>query len=89
MDEKIFEGGRYIISYPKGFCEDKKYTLIFFLHGAASRGDTTERLRINSCVHNLIKRQYERAMVIGSYKYKDAKIIQEAYDRAEKSNDDK
>ena len=45
MEEKIFEGLNYLISYPKGFQEDRKYPLVIFLHGAGSRGETTDRLQ--------------------------------------------
>ena len=38
MEEKICEGLKYLIYYPKGFQEDKKYSLILFLHGAGTRG---------------------------------------------------
>jgi predicted peptidase len=64
MEEKIFEGLTYLISYPEGFCEDKKYPLVIFLHGAGFRGDTTARLRTNSSMNNLMKRQTERGYVL-------------------------
>ena len=32
MEEKIFEGLTYLISYPKGFDEDKKHPLVILLH---------------------------------------------------------
>lgn len=64
MEEKIFEGLNYLISYPKGFQEDRKYPLVIFLHGAGTRGETTELLRNNKCVKNLIKRQDERGYIL-------------------------
>ena len=36
MEEKIFEGLTYLISYPKGFDKEKKYPLVILLHGAGS-----------------------------------------------------
>jgi len=64
MEEKIFEGLKYLISYPEGFREDKKYPLILFLHGAGTRGEMTERLRKNNCVLNLLKRQDARGYIL-------------------------
>ena len=39
-----FEGLNYLISYPKGFSEDKKYPLVIFLHGAGERGTDIEHV---------------------------------------------
>ncbi len=64
MEEKIFEELEYLISYPKGFQEDKKYPLVIFLHGAGTRGDDIERLQNNTSVLNLLKRQDERGYVL-------------------------
>lgn len=64
MEEKIFEGLKYLISYPKGFQEDKKYPLILFLHGAGTRGDSTELLQKNVSVLNLRKRQDARGYIL-------------------------
>ena len=62
MEEKIIEGLSYLISYPEGFQEDKKYPLVIFLHGAGFRKDT-ERLRKNASVKNFLKRQNARGYV--------------------------
>lgn len=64
MEEKIFEELKYLISYPKGFQEDKKYPLVIFLHGAGFRGETTERLKDNNCVKNFLKRQDARGYIL-------------------------
>ena len=64
MEERIFEGIKYLISYPKGFQEDKKYPLLIFLHGAGTRNETTDYLRKNTCVLNLLKRQDERGYIL-------------------------
>lgn len=64
MEEKVFQGLQYLISYPNGFREDEKYPLIIFLHGAGYRGKSTERLKENTCVEKLIKRQDERGYVV-------------------------
>lgn len=63
MEEKLFEGMKYLISYPEGFQEDKKYPLVIFLHGAGIRSETTERLRRKSCVNEILKRQNARGYV--------------------------
>ena len=47
MEEKVFEGMAYLISYPEGFQENKKYPLVIFLHGAGTRGDSIEKLKGN------------------------------------------
>ncbi len=48
MEEKEFEGMKYLISYPKEFQKEKQYPLIIFLHGAGARGETTETLKTGS-----------------------------------------
>ena len=55
---------KYLISYPDAFREDNRYPLILFLHGAGSRGDSTEKLKRNSSIQNLLKRQNERGYVL-------------------------
>ncbi len=64
MEDKVFEGLPYLISYPKGFREDQKYPLVIFLHGAGTRGETTERLHQNASMLNLQKRQDERGYIL-------------------------
>ncbi|MBQ7052307.1 MAG: phospholipase [Clostridia bacterium] len=64
MEERVFEGLEYLISYPKGFQEDKEYPLVIFLHGAGARGKTMERLRKTSSVQNLLKRQDTRGYIL-------------------------
>ena len=64
MEEKVFEGLKYLISYPEGFQEDKKYPLVIFLHGAGTREETTGHLRKNNCVLNLLSRQDARKYIL-------------------------
>lgn len=64
MEEKIFEGLKYLIAYPEDFQENKKYPLILFLHGAGTRYETTERLRKNSSFLSLRKRQDTRGYIL-------------------------
>ncbi len=64
MEVKVFEGLEYLISYPDGFQEDKKYPLVIFLHGAGTRGEEIDRLKRNACVQNLLKRQDARGYIL-------------------------
>ena len=64
MEEKIFEGLKYLIAYPEDFQEDKKYPLIIFLHGAGTRSGDTEILQKNACLTNLRKRQAARGYIL-------------------------
>ena len=64
MEERIFEEVKYLISYPDGFSEDKKYPLVVFLHGAGTRAETTEKLYKNTCLLNIQKRQTERGYIV-------------------------
>lgn len=64
MEEKILEGLTYLISYPEGFCKDKKHPLVILLHGAGSREETTESLRNHVCFKNLLVRQDERGYIL-------------------------
>ena len=63
MEEKFFEGLKYLISYPEGFREDQKYPLVIFLHGAGGRSENTDILRKNICLNNILKRQDARGYV--------------------------
>lgn len=63
MEEKIFGGLKYLISYPTDFSEDKKYPLIIILHGAGGRGKTTDKLRTGGNILNLKARQDERGYI--------------------------
>lgn len=64
MEEKIFDGLKYLISFPKGFREDQKYSLLIFLHGAGTRNDSTERLMRNANVRRLLERQDARGYIL-------------------------
>lgn len=44
---------KYLVSYPEGFDETKKYPLVVFLHGAGTRCDDLEVLKRNACFTNL------------------------------------
>ena len=39
IKEKNYGSINYVISFPEDYEKTKKYPLIFFLHGAGSRGD--------------------------------------------------
>ena len=64
MEEKIFEGLTYLISYPNGFDKEKKYPLVILLHGAGSREETTKSLRAHNCLKKFLERQDERGYVL-------------------------
>ncbi len=64
MEEKIFEGLKYLISYPKEFSEDKKYPLLIFLHGVGSRSEYTTKLQNNICLTKLRERQDARGYIV-------------------------
>lgn len=42
-----FEDMKYVIRYPDGYEKGEKYPVIFFLHGAGTRGEDLENLRNN------------------------------------------
>ena len=63
MEEKIFEGLKYLISYPKDFQEGQRYPLVIFLHGAGTCSENTEILRRNICLNNILKRQDARGFM--------------------------
>ena len=64
MEEKILKGLQYIVSYPDGFNEYKKYPLVIFLHGAGTRSETTDKLHKNSCFLNIKNRQNAREYIL-------------------------
>ena len=47
MDSLIFEGMKYLVRYPEGYCEGEKYPVILFLHGAGTRGNDIRMLEGN------------------------------------------
>ena len=64
MEEKNFDGLKYLISYPKDFREDQKYSLVLFLHGAGTRTEGTDILQRNSCYLKLSERQDARGYIL-------------------------
>lgn len=64
MEEKFFEGITYLISYPEGFCENKKCPLLIFLHGRGARSASTEKLHRYPSLSHLQKRQNERGYIL-------------------------
>ena len=47
MQQLSLNGLVYVIRYPKGFSNDKKYPVILFLHGAGTRGGDIAKLTEN------------------------------------------
>lgn len=64
MEEKIFDGMKYLISYPEGFQEDRKYPLVVFLHGAGARSENTDRLREHVCIPYILKHQNTKGFIL-------------------------
>ncbi len=64
MEEKFFDGMTYLISYPDGFREDKKYPLLIFMHGRGARTATTEKLHQYASLYHLQARQNERGYIL-------------------------
>lgn len=48
MQELTLGKLKYVIKYPENFSNDKKYPIIFFLHGAGTRGDNVNKLVRNA-----------------------------------------
>ncbi len=47
METKTLGNLTYLIDYPKGYDADNKYPIIYFLHGAGTRGTDTKALENN------------------------------------------
>lgn len=47
FEVNFFENLQYIIKYPDGYEENKKYPVIFFMHGSGSRGTDCYAMRKN------------------------------------------
>ena len=64
MEEKIFEGLTYLVSYPEGFSQDKKYPLVVYLHGRGCCIASTEKLHKTTSLAHLVARQNERGFIV-------------------------
>ena len=64
MEEKNFEGLKYLLLFPKDFQQDQTYPMVIFLHGAGTRGDSLERLGRNANVRRLQERQDARCYIL-------------------------
>ncbi len=56
MDELKFGKLTYLVKYPEGFSKTEKHPILIFLHGAGSRGTSSDALRGNpffKCTENL------------------------------------
>lgn len=47
MKHHQFRSLSYLIRYPQGYCADKQYPLLLFLHGAGTRGNDISMLQSN------------------------------------------
>lgn len=57
IEEKVFGGLKYLMSYPDNFYPEIRYPLVIFLHGAGTRSSDIEVLKRNDCFYNIKKRQ--------------------------------
>ena len=48
MKDGTFQGMQYILSYPENFNEGEKHPLLFFMHGAGTRGTQLSNLKGNA-----------------------------------------
>ncbi len=46
IERKVFNGLRYKVAYPNDFNENKKYPVLFFMHGAGERGEDLDIIDI-------------------------------------------
>ena len=46
-EERKFKDLKYLMIYPDGYVEGEKYPVVFYFHGAGSRGDTFDVLKEN------------------------------------------
>lgn len=47
MQELSFEGLRYLVRYPEGYVNGQRCPVLFFFHGAGTRGDDINKLKCN------------------------------------------
>ena len=59
MEDCQYNDLGYIISFPEGFDEGKKYPLVILLHGAGTRGRDIELLKRNPCTTRIQAHQYK------------------------------
>lgn len=63
MEKKEFLGIEYGIWKPQGYCETKKYPIIFYTHGAGSRGKDLSILEQNPIIKHLTLKQTNAIIV--------------------------
>lgn len=53
IETSVYQNLRYIVSYPERYDGESKYPVIFYTHGAGSRGDDLAQLNIDAIIrHN-------------------------------------
>ncbi len=55
MEVKVYQGLTYVVKYPSNYKAGQKYPVIFFMHGAGSRGTDVEVLKDNPYFKNIEK----------------------------------
>ena len=63
LEEKQNFGIRYVVWRPADFDKNKKYPIIFFTHGAGSRGDDLEIIKNHVSVKKILK-QAKNAIIV-------------------------
>lgn len=53
VEKKDFNGLRYKVAYPNGFNANKKYPVLFFMHGAGERGDDLDVLDVHGVFYEI------------------------------------
>ena len=59
-----FEDMEYVIQYPSGYVEGKRYPVLLFLHGAGTRGADIELLKNNVVLPTLLTRGEEFSFIV-------------------------
>jgi len=55
IEKSVFGTLRYKIAYPENFDKNKKYPVLFFMHGAGERGDNMDLLDIHGVFYEIKK----------------------------------
>ena len=64
MEERNFEGLPYLVNYPEGFCEEKQYPVLIFLHGRGARSNNIEKLKKYPSLHHLLAQQEKSGYIL-------------------------
>ena len=71
MAVKEYKKLRYVVYYPKGYEEGKKYPVIFHVHGAGGRGTDISVIENHFVLKTLREREDSRFIVVSPQCYAD------------------